>query len=715
MTTLSPLIAEIKPPFKGMDSRSVKPIDSPSLLLNVDLSDRGSLKERPGSKKFADISASIVGGNNPHSVRGLYAYVYDDQLFLLTITIDLINQDMFLVVYNESGIVRSIYQLTEFGAFLGDPPSYDLEPYYKSMGKFAYTFAGAGRFVYFSNGHSNFYRLEIKDQVASNGSWLSPNQENFSLTSNNFTIGNKELVSSYILTGLAPRSLSYFYNQLIATGYRKSTSCALSIPVPEGEDKHTDVPPEQLLNTLRTEMGIDPGSITVSEPFLWDSYPVNDAGGFYWSFDENIIAAVGVGTSIYVFCENNVFKIVGHGSERPQRVRVAEVTLANPKSYCYFKDYLFFVGLDGCYLADPNSIKKVSFEMDGLWFGRSKPQITRYTNSRIKNNGYPYFVDRENLDYANCVNDKSRQQVMVALPNLGAYSNTMVWVFNYGDMLEGIGPGKWSIWTSDDQSEFTATSLGPGTYPGSGGSRPASPTTSEANTSYNIYNWAATTEVTHRGKQRIFFANTPESQYTLGSLSRRNKAIIYEFGVARQDMPDEYAYDRGGVRSGLETIIHYPLVVSLGRVGRVDSDGRIICTDVAVRRKQLSKNVEEEPNAASVTAIVRSEGEGLKHFDATETDIEFPDSILNAQAGVSEATTSTINTLTLGEKPTGTSSPLMSSEYFDSYARVNTPDEEGRSAYVDIYSKATDQPLRVDISEIRVYGSMKGGSQREQS
>ena len=92
---------------------------------------------------------------------------------------------------------------------------------------------------------------------------------------------------------------------------------------------------------------------------------------------------------------------------------------------------------------------------------------------------------------------------MVALPHLGSYSNTMVWVFNYADMVENIGPGKWSIWTSDDQSEFTVTSLGPGTYPGSGGSRPAKPVISEANTSYNIYNWSATTEVTYKGKQRI--------------------------------------------------------------------------------------------------------------------------------------------------------------------------------------------------------------------
>ena len=83
--------------------------------------------------------------------------------------------------------------------------------------------------------------------------------------------------------------------------------------------------------------------------------------------------------------------------------------------------------------------------------------------------------------------------------------------------------------------------------------------------------------------------------------------------------------------------------------------------------------------------------------------------------GVSENTTSTLNTMVLGDTPAGTASPLISSEYFDSYARVNTPDEEGRSVYVDLYSMGTSQPLRINISEVRVYGDVKGGSQREQS
>ena len=99
----------------------------------------------------------------------------------------------------------------------------------------------------------------------------------------------------------------------------------------------------------------------------------------------------------------------------------------------------------------------------------------------------------------------------------------------------------------------------------------------------------------------------------------------------------------------------------------------------------------------------------------SETDVEFQDIMLNAQQGVSENTKSVLNTLVLGASPTGSNAPLMDSEYFDTYARVNVPDEEGRAAYVDLLSTQTTEPHRLQISEIRVLGSVKGGSQREQS
>jgi hypothetical protein len=48
MRPSSPVIAEYKPPFKGMDTRSVTAPDAPDLLLNVDVSDRGVYRARPG-------------------------------------------------------------------------------------------------------------------------------------------------------------------------------------------------------------------------------------------------------------------------------------------------------------------------------------------------------------------------------------------------------------------------------------------------------------------------------------------------------------------------------------------------------------------------------------------------------------------------------------------------------------------------------------------
>ena len=784
-----------------MDSRTVKEPDAPSLLLNVDLSDRGSLKQRPGSKKFAHINpfAAVSPTNlNGQLTKGLFAYVYNDDFFLFVIAEDLVNSFFMLHIFNDVGDLICLINLSNPG-FGPDYRfgNYSLEPPAVTTRKAVYSFAGAGRFVYFSSGEGNFFRLEIKDQTAPIPADFA-SFDRFGLTSNNFEVGNLDLVQSYVLDGIYPSSLSYFFDQLIATGFKRKRVCKLSLTVPSGEEKEHDVPPEQLLNAARDEMGLDPGAILVSEPFLWDSYPINDPGGFYWSFNENVIAALGVGTNIYVFCENNIYKILNHGSNSPRRARVAEATLVNANAYCYFKDYLFFVALDGCYIATPNSIQKVSFEMDNLWFGRSMPQITRYSESRIKDNCYPYFVDRQNMHHVHCVNDKSRQQIMVSLPSLGSRSNSMVWVYNYGDMLEQIGKGKWSIWTSGDQSLYTvqdklnptqtsnvqgalpadfplttflpeqrsdadynvvfsgitvygsggaqtltaiATSkattsfvvqlsapLNPGnridftwtasSYPGNGSTADPPYIATVQDTSYNIYNWGQSTEVTFRGKQRIFFANTPEFQMLPNGVplaNERTSGLIFEFGVSKEDLVQSASFDSAGVQSRGDIVVNYPFLVSLGRVGRVDSDGRIICSDVSVRRKQLSKNIEEESGAATVTAIVRSEGEGLKHFDATETDVEFSDTILNSQIGVSESTTSTLNTLKLGTKPVGTSSPLMSSEYFDTYARVDAPDEEGRSVYVDIYSEATDQPLRIDISEIKVYGNVKGGSQREQS
>ena len=54
MRASSPPIAIYKAPLKGMDAREVKPEDAPNLLFNVDLSNRGYWKGRPGVETFKD-------------------------------------------------------------------------------------------------------------------------------------------------------------------------------------------------------------------------------------------------------------------------------------------------------------------------------------------------------------------------------------------------------------------------------------------------------------------------------------------------------------------------------------------------------------------------------------------------------------------------------------------------------------------------------------
>jgi hypothetical protein len=712
MTTISPLISSYSPPFKGMDTRTVKPSGSPALLLNVDLSDRGSIKQRPGSRIFANASSYLTGSptaQNPCQPKGMFAYYFDNKLYIFLVVHDPINHNIDLLIYGDGGQLRSFYGLDH--AFSGQP-AYDLEPKDKSMGEYQYVFVATGRFVYFSNGIGNFYKIEIKEQLATNASFGNHNYTNFEISSNAFEEGVSPLALSYFLDGLSPSSLTYFYDQIVASGFKKRVGCGVSLPIKPKDEKEDPIPPEQLISVQRDVVTVDQACVYLSEPYLFDSYPSNDPNGFFWLGNENIIASVGLGTEILIFTENALYKIVNPTAPLPRRVKVMEVSLAGPKAYCYFKNYLFFVATDGCYVATASGgVKKVSNQMDDLWFSRRKPDITRYTESRIKDTAYPYYIDEKKLVNCHCVNDKRRQQVMVSLTSLGGVSNNMVWVFNYSDMLEGMGDGKWSIWTSGDQTKYTTTSLSPGSsFPASTASRPD---VDLSNISYNVYNWGCSTEVTINGEQRIFFVSVPSVPNS--GVREQTRCVIYEFGTDRQDLTTLKTYDAAGVPSGSDTVVHYPFVVSLGRVGRVDHDGRVLCSDVAVRRRQLSKNVDDESGAATLTAIVRSEGEGLKYFDASETDVEFSDTILNSQIGVSENTTSTLNTMELGSTPTGTSSPLMSSEYFDSYARVHTPDEEGRSIYVDLYSKATDQPLRVDISEVRVYGTAKGGSQREQS
>ena len=671
MRASSPPIATYKTPLKGMDAREVKPQDSPNLLFNIDLSNRGFWKERPGLRLFGSLAGSR------HRVMGLYATEIDNEFFLIALSADKTTENMFIKIFDGkgdfyAGISGNLTNVTSNEIEDGSEPYNDRQ---------FYAFTTAGRFVYFCNGFGHYWELE-------------KTVDSFRLKPIDLEPGKTPLAYSYLTSNLKPASFTYFYDQIVASGFIRSELCDLSIPAISEEQNNQ--PPSELLNTARDVMTIDSGAVLVCEPALWRSFPVEDPGGFYWAYNERILATAGTNFDLLLFGSKRLYKIVNHGSTQPKRVRLGDIPSVSTRGHCYFDRYVFFVGFDGCYITDGNTVQKISFEMDPLWFGTEEPQTTRYVEQQIQKGAYPFHVNRNALSGVFCINDKERHQVMVSLPANDSHRNNMVWVYNYSDLIEGIGPGKWSIWGSNEESNYTGTSLTPGvSFP----TNPAAP--SPVTALNNMWNWMSSAVFVDGGKQRIFVGN--------------NQGSIYEFGTTNQDFQSEFVYSRAGVRSGTQTIVPFPTVISLGRVGRVDSDGRIICTDVAVRRKQLAQNVEDNPSVTTLHAIVRSEGEGMKHFDVSETDAEFSCPILNSQNGVSENTKSVLNTMVLGASPVGSNAPLMNSEYIEAYARVNAPDGEGRAAYVDLYAMPTTEPHRLQVSEVRVHANVKGGSQREQS
>ena len=687
MRASSPVIAVYKAPLKGMDTREVKPEDAPNLLFNVDLSNRGYWKQRPGVSKFA--SVGDVPSNS--KIMGTHTTRIDGRFYLLCVwayNAPSAANYMALSIFDGIGNHQYLVNLT------APPPSVEngSEPYTTTE---HYSFVNAGRFVYFCNGSGNYWELEIIAQPLS-----------FQLRTAPVEQGLLPLVYSYTEGHLSPGSFSYFFNQIIVSGFRRTRTVSLSIPATESEKLNQ--PPRELLDKFRDNMVVDRGAVFASEPYLWRSFPVEDPSGFYWFYNEDILATAGVGFDLLVFGTKRLYKIVGHGNmgSTPKRIRIGDTPAVSRHGHCYFGKYVFFVSFDGCYITDGLSVNKISYEMDPLWFGREEPQTTRHVEQQIQKGAYPFHLNRFALSGVTCVNDQTRQQVMVCLPANDSQVNNMVWVYNYADLLEGAGgQGKWSIWGGDEEPTFSGTSLDGTPFAGDTGHGPTrnDPATapSQANTTYNMFHWCSVADDIHNGQQRIFAGN--------------DLGIIYEFGISRQDVVTPSEYSSSGESRVAQVVQHFPVAISLGRIGRVDSDGRIICTDVAVRRKQLGKNNVDDTDATKLIAVVRSEGEGLKHFDVSETDVEFQDTILNAQQGVSENTKSTLNTMVLGASPTGSNAPLINSEYFEAYARVNVPDEEGRAAYVDLYAMPTAEPHRLQISEVRVYANVKGGSQREQS
>ena len=652
MRASSPPLATFRAPLKGMDSREVRLPDSPNLLYNIDLSHDGIWRSRPGVKLFDDVVAN-------GKILGIHTARLGGRLFIVILAADRATSQIRIKVIDEMGNdILAIASLTA-PADQDTPP----EPYSE---KYIYDFVQAGRFLYFCNGYGNFYELDLSVSAA-----------NLKITGTQFETGVAPGVMSYILGNLRPSSIQFFFDQLVATGFRENRAVGLSNPV-TAEPSVT--PPEELVDLSRTSMTVDTGSILVSEPALWRSYPIEDPGGFYWVFDQDVIGTAGIGVNLLVFTHKSMYSIVGHGSEAPRRVWIADVTLAGPRAMAHFGNQLFFVATDGCYVTDGQAVHKISYEMDPLWFERDTPELTRTVQSAIRDTSYPFFVNRDSIRNSVCVNDRNREQIMVSLPAKGWPDNSMVWTWNYGDVTEGKGPGKWAIWSGNQEPNFVRAG-------GGGGTPSVAPV--QSNTTTQLMHWTAVASDYHGGVQRIF-AGT-------------DTGLVVELGTASHD-------------TGRGAAVSAPTIaIGLGRVVRVDGDGRVVCTDVSVRHKQFQRNIAEDADNPSLTAVVRSEGEGLKFIDATETDVEFGHDLYNMQAGVSENTTSVLGTMTLGTKPAGTSSPILQSEYVEAYARVNAPDEEGRAVYVDIVSRPDTNPIRWHISEVRVHGNVKGGSQREQS
>lgn len=684
MRASSPPIATFNTPLKGMDCREVKDIQSPNLLFNIDLSNRGYWKERPG----VVVIKNFVAASEVIKVMGVYAFRVDRKFMMVYIYANKTTSIMHWGVLDElGGDIISTRRLTT--PTIVTIPS---EPY---DDKHTYSFINAGRFVYFCNGYGNFYELEVLGTG-----------DSFHLRDVPLEAGLLPNVYSYATGNLKPSSFTYFYDQVVASGFKETRIVPLSsIALPT---LRNDAPPPSLLDLERKEMTVDPGSVCIAEYGMWRSYPLaGDRSGFHWIYTDEILATAGIGTELLLFGRDRLYKIIGIGGDAPAVARVSEISSAGSKSHCYFDRYVLFVCLDGIYITNGETLKKVSYEMDPLWFGTGEPETTRYSEQQIQKSAYPFHVNRSSLQGVCCVNDQERRQVMISLPANGSNVNNMIWVFNYADMLEGVGTGKWSIWGSATEPNFSGTALDSQSFAHGGRNSPASSPT-QSNLTHNLLHWVTTTDDVFNGNQNIY-AGT-------------DKGTIVQLGTSPVDVRQRGIYNVSGQLTTPRLTSGYPVLISLGRVGRVDSDGRIICTDVAVRRKQLGKNVEDsvtEALAPKLTCIVRSEGEGLKYFDASEEDVEFQDTVLNAQQGVSENTNSTLNTMLLGASPTGDDAPMMNSEYFEAYARVNVPDEEGRAAYVDLLSLQDEtyatEPHRLEISEVRVYANVKGGSQREQS
>ena len=627
-----------------------------------------------------------------------------------------------------------------------------------------YDFAKSGPFLFFCNGRNQLSRLEwvgVDEAAFVNGFDIKRSVDYFET-------GVAPLVMSYITSGLKPSSLNMFNGQLLASGLLTEQKVSLSNPI----DEDSELAKELTLNGARDSGTFDGSFAFVSELYLPGSFPLGDASGYFHIPDEKITASIAVQDDFYIFTERSLYKVVGFGSQAPRPVWMADVSLVSPRAMCDVMGYLFFVAHDGCYIVNEEQLQKISYEMDPLWKSESKAETTRTVQANLRRTAYPFFVNKRLLRRATCVNDRDRKQVMVALPSTGFSVNNMVWVWNYSGMMDGSGPGKWSIWGGGEES-FRGPN--PTAIPISiSGIATGSPTTITTSASHNLVtgysvkiSGSTMTAINGTHTATVTGATTFTIAVNTGGMTGSGGYVYPPLGLtSNQAVPgtsivtawhadcmavertaehnrvfigsnDGYIYLLGdrldristSFTSGTARPTRFPLYIGLGRIVSPDLDGRAVFTDIGIRRLQKMRNIADDTKIATLDVSIQSEGEADKYISTQQDDVEFSETVGNMQDGLSADTKSVIAltdpsmylggaTGESGGDP-GTSSPLLSPVYIQTYARVNVPDGEGRGAVVDLYSSGvvgSDVVAHnIHIKDIWVHASMKGGSQRDPS
>ena len=194
MRASSPPIATFQTPLKGMDCREVRPMDAPNLLFNIDLSNRGFWQNRPGVRKLFDVKAKYGIGSEDLPVVGIHSVRSQNKFYIIAI-------------YSQSSSLQHrVLLLDEFGKEVWLVPELlDGDPYNPES---RYEFITAGRFVYFCNGEGFLWELEIKEIVEP------------ILKKTTLEVGNHPLTLSYITDFIRPSSLTYFYEQVVISGFK---------------------------------------------------------------------------------------------------------------------------------------------------------------------------------------------------------------------------------------------------------------------------------------------------------------------------------------------------------------------------------------------------------------------------------------------------------------------------------------------------------------